>query len=59
MARRTMGLVGMWDTVAFDEVAGINVKDGDLVQIMKDYMASDHLLEVRKKKCFCFNGLCG
>ncbi len=35
MARRTMGLVGMWDTVAFDEVAGINVKDGDLVQIIK------------------------
>jgi ATP-dependent Lon protease len=30
----------MWDTVAFDEVAGISFKDKDGVQIMKDYMAS-------------------
>lgn len=40
MARRTVGLVGLWDTVAFDEVAGINFKEKDGVQIMKDYMAS-------------------
>ena len=40
MARRTVGLVGLWDCVAFDEVAGINFKDKDGVQIMKDYMAS-------------------
>jgi len=40
MARRTVGLVGLWDTVAFDEVAGISFKDKDGVQIMKDYMAS-------------------
>jgi len=40
MARRTVGLVGLWDTVAFDEVAGISFKDNDGVQIMKDYMAS-------------------
>ena len=40
LARRTMGLVGVWDIVAFDEVAGISFKDKDGVQIMKDYMAS-------------------
>lgn len=40
MGRRTVGLVGLWDVVAFDEVAGITFKDKDGVQIMKDYMAS-------------------
>ena len=40
MARRSVGLVGLWDVVAFDEVAGISFKDKDGVQIMKDYMAS-------------------
>src|SRR5437660_1758353 len=40
MARRMVGLVGVWDVVAFDEVAGISFKDKDGVQIMKDYMAS-------------------
>ena len=40
MSRRQVGLVGLWDCVAFDEVAGINFKDKDGVQIMKDYMAS-------------------
>lgn len=40
MARRQVGLVGLWDVVAFDEVAGISFKDKDGVQIMKDYMAS-------------------
>lgn len=40
MARRTVGLVGNWDVVAFDEVAGINFKDKDGIQIMKDFMAS-------------------
>jgi ATP-dependent Lon protease len=40
IARRTVGLVGMWDVVAFDEVAGISFKDKDGVQVMKDYMAS-------------------
>ncbi len=40
LARRQVGLVGMWDVVAFDEVAGITFKDKDGVQIMKDYMAS-------------------
>lgn len=40
MGRRTVGLVGLWDVVAFDEVAGITFKEKDGVQIMKDYMAS-------------------
>ncbi|MCK4486592.1 MAG: protease Lon-related BREX system protein BrxL, partial [Desulfobacterales bacterium] len=40
LARRMVGLVGLWDLVAFDEVAGISFKDKDGVQIMKDYMAS-------------------
>ena len=40
MGRKQVGLVGLWDCVAFDEVAGISFKDKDGVQIMKDYMAS-------------------
>ena len=40
MASRTVGLVGLWDVVAFDEVGGISFKDKDGVQIMKDFMAS-------------------
>jgi ATP-dependent Lon protease len=40
MGSRRVGLVGLWDVVAFDEVAGISFKDKDGVQIMKDYMAS-------------------
>ena len=40
MSTRAVGLVGLWDVVAFDEVAGIQFKDKDGVQIMKDYMNS-------------------
>jgi ATP-dependent Lon protease len=40
MSSRKVGLVGVWDVVAFDEVAGIKFKDKDGVQIMKDFMAS-------------------
>ena len=40
MARKQVGLVGFWDVVAFDEIAGIKFKDKDGIQIMKDYMAS-------------------
>lgn len=39
-ARRKIGLVGFWDTVAFDEVGGIKIKDPDTIQIMKDFMAN-------------------
>ncbi|MGO1672068.1 MAG: protease Lon-related BREX system protein BrxL [Sphingobacterium sp.] len=40
MSSRLVGLVGMWDVVAFDEVAGINMKDKDGIQIMKGFMAN-------------------
>ena len=46
-ARRQVGLVGVWDVVAFDEVAGIKFKDQDGVQIMKDYMASGSFVRGR------------
>ncbi len=39
-ARSKIGLVGFWDTVAFDEVGGIKVKDPDTIQIVKDFMAN-------------------
>ena len=39
-ARHKIGLVGFWDTVAFDEVGGIKIKDPDTIQIMKDFMAN-------------------
>lgn len=50
MASKTIGLVGMWDVVAFDEVAGITFKDKDGVQIMKDYMASGSFARGREEK---------
>ncbi|MDR2832294.1 MAG: protease Lon-related BREX system protein BrxL [Streptococcaceae bacterium] len=50
MASRTMGLVGMWDCVAFDEVAGIKFKDNDGVQIMKDFMASGSFARGKEEK---------
>ena len=39
-ARKHIGLVGFWDTIAFDEVAGIKINDPDTIQIMKDFMAN-------------------
>ena len=50
MASKTVGLVGMWDCVAFDEVAGITFKDKDGVQIMKDYMASGSFARGKEEK---------
>ena len=50
MARKTVGLVGMWDCVAFDEVAGITFKDKDGIQIMKDYMASGSFARGNEEK---------
>ncbi|WP_320912436.1 protease Lon-related BREX system protein BrxL [Eisenbergiella porci] len=50
MASKTIGLVGMWDCVAFDEVAGITFKDKDGIQIMKDYMASGSFARGREEK---------
>lgn len=40
MSSRSIGLVGLWDVVAFDEVAGINLKEKDGIQIMKGFMAN-------------------
>lgn len=50
MASRTIGLVGMWDCVAFDEVAGIRFKDKDGIQIMKDFMASGSFARGKEEK---------
>lgn len=50
MSRKTVGLVGLWDCVAFDEVAGIRFKDKDGVQIMKDYMASGSFARGKEEK---------
>jgi len=50
MANRTIGLVGLWDVVAFDEVAGINFKDKDGIQIMKDFMASGSFARGKEEK---------
>jgi ATP-dependent Lon protease len=50
MSNKTVGLVGMWDCVAFDEVAGITFKDKDGIQIMKDYMASGSFSRGKEEK---------
>ncbi|MFC1609533.1 protease Lon-related BREX system protein BrxL [Myxococcota bacterium] len=49
MGSRIVGLVGMWDVVTFDEVAGIKFKDKDGVQIMKDFMASGSFTRGREQ----------
>ncbi len=60
MSNNTVGLVGMWDCVAFDEVAGIRFKDKDGVQIMKGYMASGSFsrgkAEIQAKASMVFVG---
>lgn len=50
IGRKTVGLVGLWDCVAFDEVAGIRFKDKDGIQIMKDYMASGSFARGKEEK---------
>jgi ATP-dependent Lon protease len=50
MASKQIGLVGLWDCVAFDEVAGISFKDKDGIQIMKDYMASGSFARGKEEK---------
>ena len=50
MNTKQVGLVGMWDTVAFDEVAGMKFKDKDGIQIMKDFMASGSFARGREEK---------
>lgn len=50
LSKKQIGLVGLWDCVAFDEVAGIKFKDKDGIQIMKDYMASGSFARGREEK---------
>lgn len=50
ISTKQVGLVGMWDCVAFDEIAGITFKDKDGVQIMKDYMASGSFARGKEEK---------
>ena len=50
MGKGTIGLVGLWDCIAFDEVAGIKFKDQDGIQIMKDYMASGSFARGKEEK---------
>ena len=50
MSNRSIGLVGMWDCVTFDEVAGITFKDKDGIQIMKDFMASGSFARGKEEK---------
>ena len=60
MGRKTVGLVGLWDCVAFDEVAGIKFKDKDGIQIMKDYMASGSFARGKEEKAATASiGICG
>ena len=60
MREKSVGLVGSWDVVAFDEVAGIKFKDKDGIQIMKDYMESGSFArgkqQVQAKASFVFVG---
>jgi ATP-dependent Lon protease len=50
MSSKQIGLVGLWDIVAFDEVAGIKFKDQDGIQIMKDYMNSGSFARGKEQK---------
>ena len=50
MGRKSVGLVGLWDCVAFDEVAGVKFEDKDGIQIMKDYMASGSFARGKEEK---------
>lgn len=50
MAKKQIGLVGYWDVVAFDEIAGIKFKDKDGIQIMKDFMTSGSFARGKEEK---------
>lgn len=60
MNTRKVGLVGLWDVVAFDEVGGIDLKDGYIVDIMKDYLESGSFSrgreEITAKASICLLG---
>jgi ATP-dependent Lon protease len=40
MGTGRVGLLGTWDAVAFDEVAGLEMSDSTVVNMLKDYMES-------------------
>ena len=50
MSTRQVGLIGLWDCVAFDEIAGIAFKDKDGVQMLKDYMNSGSFTRGKEEK---------
>ena len=60
MGSRQVGLVGLWDTIAFDEVGGMDLKERDVVDILKDYMESGSFSrgreEITAKASICFLG---
>lgn len=60
MSTRKVGLVGLWDVVAFDEVGGISLSDGYIVDIMKDYLESGSFSrgkeEITAKASICMLG---
>jgi len=59
IATRKVGLVGEWDLIAFDEVAGIQFKDKQALQMLKDFMESGTFarkVEVVAEAGIVFNG---
>ena len=60
MNTRKVGLVGLWDVVAFDEVSGMDLRDGYIVDIMKDYLESGSFSrgreEITAKASVCLLG---
>ena len=60
MSTRRVGLVGHWDCIAFDEVAGMNFKDMDSIQILKNYMANGSFARgqnaINADASLCFEG---
>ncbi|HFE64124.1 MAG TPA: BREX system Lon protease-like protein BrxL, partial [Caldithrix sp.] len=60
MASRKVGIVGLWDVVAFDEVGGMDLHEKDVVDILKDYMESGSFSrgreEITANASMCFLG---
>ena len=60
MASKQVGLVGLWDVVAFDEVGGMDLRERDVVDILKDYMEAGSFSrgkeEITAKAGLCFLG---
>lgn len=60
MSSQRVGLVGHWDCIAFDEVAGITEASRDMVQIMKNYMANGTFARgadsISSDASICFEG---